>query len=85
MSIMDYLALSYEHQWDVFHDKSVFITSVETIDAFYELYVIDTFFVEIISDPTLRIRQAVTPFVEGERLEKYAEDAFTQQLIALLK
>ena len=81
MDIMDYLALSYERQWDVFHDKNVLITSVETFDAFYELYSLDTFFVEIISDPATRQRQAVTLFVEGERMEKYLDDDLVSAFI----
>lgn len=82
MDIMDYLALSYERQWDVFHDKRAFITSIEAFDTFYGLCSLDTFFVEIISDPTLRIRQAVTPFVEGERMEKYLDGDLVKALIA---
>lgn len=70
---MEYLALSYEHQWDAFHDKSVFMARIATIDAVYELYGLDTFFVEIILDPAMEQRQATTPFVTGERLEKYLE------------
>lgn len=65
----------------VFHDRNVFITSVETFDAFYERYSLDTFFVEIISDPATRQRQAVTPFVEGERMEKYLDDDFVKGIV----
>ncbi len=74
MDILDFLGLEEAKYWEVFEKRSKFLYEYSTIDAVYELYAIDGFYVELTYSPDFKILQAVNPFKNGARLDKYLDE-----------
>lgn len=74
MTILDYLELSNEGQWDELLEHGKKIAEYKTKDGAFSLFVMDNFFVELEREPSGDELVCLHPFVKGERLQKYIND-----------
>jgi len=73
MTVLEFLGYKECDQWELFYEDSEFLYEIIAIDAHYQLYRLNDFYVELTMVPETYKGLRMNPMLFGPRLDKYLD------------